>query len=64
MNLEVGRELARHLQIFAGIENLTNQRYQVASTPVVQNGQNLPSVFNLGPPILVRAGVRLNFPAK
>ncbi len=60
MNLEVGRDLKRNTEIFAAIENLTNQRYQVASTPV----PNLPPVFNLGPPILVRAGVRLNFPAK
>ncbi|MFZ1919494.1 MAG: TonB-dependent receptor [Terriglobales bacterium] len=59
MNLEVGRDLKRHTEIFASIENLTNQRYQVASTPV----PGLPPVFNLGPPILVRAGVRLNFPA-
>jgi outer membrane receptor protein involved in Fe transport len=59
MNLEVGRELVRQAEIFASIENLTNQRYQVASTPV----PSLPPVFNLGPPILVRAGVRLNFPA-
>ena len=60
MNLEVGRELKRNTEIFASIENFTNQRYQVASTPVT----GLPPVFNLGPPILVRVGVRLNFPAK
>jgi outer membrane receptor protein involved in Fe transport len=60
MNLEVGRELERHFQIFAGMENLTNQRYQVANTPV---GNGFPSLINLGPPILVRGGVRLNFPA-
>lgn len=60
MNLEVGRDVTHNAEIFASIENLTNQRYQVASTPV----PSLPPVFNLGPPILVRAGVRLNFPAK
>lgn len=59
MNLEAGRDLTRNVEIFGAIENLTNQRYQVASTPV----PNLPPVFNLGPPILVRAGLRLNFPA-
>ncbi len=60
MSLEVGRDVTRNAEIFASIENLTNQRYQVASTPV----PSLPPVFNLGPPILFRAGVRLNFPAK
>ena len=53
MNLEVGRELKRHFQVFAATENLTGQRYQVARTPIV----------NLGPPILFRAGLRINFPA-
>ncbi|MFZ0480510.1 MAG: TonB-dependent receptor [Terriglobales bacterium] len=53
MDLEVGRELKRHFQIFAATENLTGQRYQVARTPIV----------NLGPPFLFRAGLRINFPA-
>ena len=53
MNIEVGRELKRHFQVFAATENLTGQRYQVARTPIV----------NLGPPILFRAGLRINFPA-
>ena len=53
MDLQVGRALNRHLEIFAAAENLTNQRYEVARTPTV----------NLGPQILFRAGLRLNFPA-
>ncbi len=53
MDLEVGRSLTRHLEIFAAAENLLDQRYQVARTPVI----------NLGPPILFRAGLRLNYPA-
>jgi len=54
MNLQAGRALTRNLEIFVAAENLTDQRYQVARTPIV----------NLGPPILYRAGLRLNFPAE
>ena len=53
MDLQVGRNLSRHLELFAAAENVLDQRYQVARTPIV----------NLGPPILYRAGLRLNFPA-
>ena len=52
MDLEIGRAFNRHLEFFAAAENLLDERYQVARTPVV----------NLGPPILYRAGLRLNFP--
>lgn len=52
MDLEIGRALNRHLELVAAAENLLDQRYQVARTPVV----------NVGPPILYRAGFRLNFP--
>ena len=54
MDLEVGRALTRHLEAFAAAENLLDQRYQVARTPIV----------NIGPPILYRVGLRLNFPAE
>lgn len=54
MDLQVGRALTRNLEVFGAAENLLNQRYEVARTPVV----------NLGPPILVRVGLRLNFPGK
>jgi outer membrane cobalamin receptor len=53
MDCEVGRSLTQHLEIFAAAENLLDQRYQVARTPVI----------NLGPPILFRAGLRLTYPA-
>jgi len=52
MDLQVGRTLTRHLEIFGAAENILDQRYQVAKTPVV----------NLGPPVLFRVGLRLNFP--
>jgi outer membrane receptor protein involved in Fe transport len=54
MDLQVGRTLTRHLELFAAAENLLDQRYQVARTPIV----------NIGPPILYRVGLRLNFPAE
>jgi len=54
MNLQIGRAVTRHLEFYAAAENLTGQRYEVARTPIV----------NLGPPILFRAGLRLNYPAE
>jgi outer membrane receptor protein involved in Fe transport len=54
MDAQVGRELNRHLELFGAVENLLNQRYQVARTPVI----------NLGPPILFRIGLRLNYPQR
>ncbi|MGH9647015.1 MAG: TonB-dependent receptor, partial [Bryobacteraceae bacterium] len=54
MNFEVGRAVNRHVEVFLAAENFTNQRYQVARTPVV----------TVGPPILARVGLRLNFPAE
>jgi outer membrane receptor protein involved in Fe transport len=53
MDIEVGRAVTRHLEISGAVENVLDQRYQVARTPVI----------NLGPPILFRVGLRLNFPA-
>ncbi len=53
MDMQIGRSLTRHLEAFAAAENLFDQRYQVARTPIV----------NLGPPILFRVGLRVNYPA-
>ncbi|MGB9235855.1 MAG: TonB-dependent receptor, partial [Terriglobales bacterium] len=61
MNLEAGRDITRNVEVFTALENLTNQRYQVASTPSLVPGQ--APILNLGSPILFRAGLRLNFPA-
>ncbi len=52
MDFLVGRSLTKNLEIFAAAENMLNQQYMVARTPIT----------NLGPPILFRAGLRLNFP--
>jgi outer membrane receptor protein involved in Fe transport len=43
------RRLARGLDLFAAAENLFNQRYEIGRTPVT----------TLGPPVLVRFGLRL-----
>ena len=54
MDFELGRSLTSHWEVFGAFENILNQRYQVARTPVT----------NLGPPILFRIGLRLNYPAR
>jgi len=54
MDLEIGRSITPHFEVFGAVENVFNQRYQVARTPVT----------NLGPPILFRIGLRLSYPAR
>jgi len=53
MDFLAGRTLTKNLEIFVAAENILNQQYMVARTPIT----------NLGPPILFRAGLRLDFPA-
>ncbi len=57
MDLQVGRNITRNLEVFVAAENILDQRYNVANTPTA-NG----SLFNIGPPLLYRIGLRLNFP--
>ncbi len=59
MDLQIGRNVTRNLEVFAAAENLLDQRYNVANTPTASG-----SLFNIGPPILYRIGLRLNFPAE
>jgi len=59
MDIQIGRNVARNLEVFAAAENLLDQRYNVANTPVSGG-----SLFNIGPPILYRIGLRLSFPAE
>ncbi len=59
MDVQIGRNLTRNLEIFAAAENILDERYEVANTPTA-NG----SLFNIGPPILYRIGLRLNFPSE
>jgi outer membrane receptor protein involved in Fe transport len=53
-DFQVGRAIRQNLQLFLAVENAFNQRYETARTPTV----------NLGPPALVRVGVRVNLPTK
>jgi outer membrane receptor protein involved in Fe transport len=48
------RQVSRSLDVFVAAENLFNQRYEVGKTPLT----------TLGPPILVRAGLRLHLGSK
>lgn len=50
----LSRPLTRSLDAFVAAENLFNQRYEIGRTPVV----------TLGPPILLRAGIRLHLGAR
>jgi outer membrane receptor protein involved in Fe transport len=59
MDLQIGRNLTRNLEVFAAAENILDERYNVANTPTATG-----SLFNIGPPILYRVGLRLNFPAE
>jgi outer membrane receptor protein involved in Fe transport len=52
LDVMAGRELRRGVEVFAAVENLFNERYNVALTPIA----------NQGPPILARIGIRLNLP--
>ena len=54
MDLEIGRSITPHFEVFGAVENVFNQRYQVARIPVT----------NLGPPVLFRIGLRLGYPAR
>ena len=59
MDVQIGRNLTRNLQLYAAAENITDERYYVANTPLA-NG----SLYNIGPPFLYRIGLRVNFPAE
>jgi outer membrane receptor protein involved in Fe transport len=59
MELQIGRNLTRNVEVFAAAENLTNERYKVANTPTATG-----SLLNIGPPLLYRIGIRLDWPAE
>jgi outer membrane receptor protein involved in Fe transport len=54
VDAEVSRRLGSHASIFSAAINLLNDRYTVARTPII----------NVGPPALVRGGVRFEWSAK
>ncbi|HKG61571.1 MAG TPA: TonB-dependent receptor [Pyrinomonadaceae bacterium] len=49
LDAEVTRVVSEKVRLFAAFQNLTGSRYQISSTPV----------FTVGPPVLVRGGVRV-----
>lgn len=60
MELFLGREIGHGVQFYTAAENLLNQRYATAlSPPQAAGGHPLQT---LGPPILARVGLRLEFP--
>jgi outer membrane receptor protein involved in Fe transport len=50
----VSRRLSPAVELFAAAENLFNQRYVVGRTPTT----------TLGPPLLIRGGLRVRLPGK
>lgn len=59
MDLQIARNVTRNLEIFAAAENFLDERYNVANTPTATG-----SLFNIGPPLLYRIGLRMDFPAE
>jgi outer membrane receptor protein involved in Fe transport len=50
LDAEVSRRVSERVRLFAAFQNLTGSRYQISSTPVL----------TVGPPVLVRFGVRVS----
>jgi outer membrane receptor protein involved in Fe transport len=51
LDAQVSREVLRRTSVFLAVQNLTNDRFSVAATPVI----------TVGPPIFVRGGVRFRW---
>jgi len=51
LDTQVSRQVARHTSLFFAVQNLTNDHFKTAATPV----------FTVGPPIFVRGGVRFEW---
>jgi outer membrane receptor protein involved in Fe transport len=49
LDAEVTRRVSEKVRLFMAVQNLTGTRYQISSTPV----------FTVGPPVLIRGGVRV-----
>jgi len=49
LDAQVSRLVTDRVRLFVAFQNLTGSRYEISSTPV----------FTLGPPVLVRGGVRV-----
>lgn len=51
LDAQVSRQVARRTSLFFAVQNLTNDRFKTAATPV----------FLVGPPVFVRGGVRFEW---
>lgn len=51
IDAEVSREMSERVRLFVAFQNVNGSRYEISSTPV----------FTVGPPVLVRGGVRISF---
>jgi outer membrane receptor protein involved in Fe transport len=49
LDVQMSRAVSERLRLFVAFQNLTGSRYEISSTPV----------FTVGPPVLVRGGVRV-----
>ena len=52
VDAEISRQVVRSTSVFFATQNLFDDRYDIARTPIT----------NVGPPVLFRAGVRVDFP--
>jgi outer membrane receptor protein involved in Fe transport len=50
IDAEVSRAVSERVRVFVAFQNLNGSRYEISSTPV----------FTVGPPVLVRAGVKVS----
>jgi outer membrane receptor protein involved in Fe transport len=50
LDTQVSRVISPHLDFFVAVQNLTNTRYEIARSPVL----------NVGPPLIARVGVRIH----
>jgi outer membrane receptor protein involved in Fe transport len=51
LDAEASRSVSERVRVFVAFQNLTGSRYQISSTPV----------FTVGPPALIRLGVRMSW---
>jgi outer membrane receptor protein involved in Fe transport len=58
MDLFAGRLLGNGFTVYLAVENILNQRYPFTLTPPA------PPLTSLAPPIVARAGIRYDFPAR
>ncbi len=60
VDVYAGRAIGKGVEAYIAAENVFNQRYNVALTPLPSG----PPLRNLGPPVLARVGLRYQFPSR